>query len=771
MSEWFWKVIDSFAGIMLVLAFVVLVIFSANLEIKDFDLWFHIASGNYILHMKEIPSVDVFSCTIAGKPWINHEWLFQVLVYPVYKAFGIDGLVDLKVILVTMIFFVLLRIGINRRQQWLAIALLILVLLVFQMRLTLRPDLFSLLFFSLYVYMLSRYIDEDRLILWLFILQVLWSNIHGFFIFGPLIIFIGIIAELVKRKIALPFEWNNIGRLSDGEYVRLKKIFIVVLLACFFNPYGVEGVIYPVKVLFSLNRHSTIFFKNIMELQPPIKWDNIFSLGIFPYYKLLILISLLSFILNYRKIDISSFLLWLVFFIFSLFAIRNLVFFAITAYFVILANYQYICFDRLDSEQKKGIFLAFFYRFISRHKFLQDVRLWSICSICLKVWLIIWIINYIGERSLRGYFDFDKFTRKSEYGGVSLRNFPYKAVDFLVANDIKGNFFNDFNSGAYILGRSFPNIKVFIDGRTEVYGPEFFKEYKRIWEKGDKLLFSKYIKKAKLTGAFLNSVYVPAPANIIYNLYYDKDWVLVYFDYDAAIFLRNITENKKWIDKYAIDLKKWIVPRMDLVRLGPKNVNPYQYINRALAFVNLKIYDKAEQEAMEAIRIHPLSKKAYMVLGIIGLEKKDYDIAYENFRKAKLIAPYDLQIRYNLALSLYYLKDYKQAYKQCNRVLAEEPRNAKALFLMARIYAGEGKFDRCIQYLKEGLSIKPDEVAAVKDVADVLVKQDRFDIARDVYILALHGNEKEKEFHKKLSDCYRALGNIEMAEYEMGKAK
>ncbi len=771
MSEWFWKIIDSFAGIMLVLAFVVLVIFSANLEIKDLDLWFHIASGNYILHTKEVPSVDVFSCTIAGRPWIDHEWLFQVLVYYVYKRFGIDGLVDLKVILVTIIFLVLLRIGVNRKRQWLPVAALILVLLVFQMRLTLRPDLFSLLFLSLYVYMLSRYIDEDRLILWLFIFQILWSNIHGFFIFGPLIIFIGIMSELIKRKIVLPFEWNNIGRLSDDEYVRLKKIFIVVLLACFFNPYGVDGVIYPFRVVFSLEHHSTIFFKNIMELQPPIKWDNIFSLAIFPYYKLLILISLLSFIFNYRKFDVSAFFLWLVFFIFSLFAIRNLVFFAITAYFVILANYQYICFDGLNTEQNKGIFETIFFRFILRYKFLQSIRFRSICSICLKVWLIIWIINYIGERALRGYFDFDKLTRKSEYGGVSLRNFPYKAVDFLVKNNIKGNFFNDFNSGAYILGRTFPNIKVFIDGRTEVYGADFFKDYKKIWEKGDKLLFSKYVKEFKLTGAFLNSVYVPAPANIIYNLYYDKDWILVYFDYDAAIFLRNIAENKRWIDRYAIDLREWTVPKMDLVKLGPRNVDPYQYINRALALVNLKIYDKAEQEALEAIRIHPLSKKAYMLLGIIALERKDYNTAYENFRKAKLIAPYDLQVRYNLALSLYYLKEYKQAYEQCNRVLAEAPRNAKALFLMARIYAKEGKFDRCIKFLKTGLSVNPHEVVAVKDIADVLVKQDRFDIARDVYILALHGNKKEKEFHKRLSDCYRALGNIEMAEHEMERTK
>jgi len=73
--------------------------------------------------------------------------------------------------------------------------------------------------------------------------------------------------------------------------------------------------------------------------------------------------------------------------------------------------------------------------------------------------------------------------------------YPYKAVDFIVRHKIKANIFNDFNSGAYLIGRTYPNIKVFIDGRTEVYGASFFETYQKIWQDGNaKILHNSSVK-------------------------------------------------------------------------------------------------------------------------------------------------------------------------------------------------------------------------------------------------------------------------------------
>ena len=260
MSDWFWKKLSYLAGLAAIATFFGLVIFSANLEIKDLDLWLHLATGQHILQHHTIPATDIFSCTIAGQPWINHEWLFQVVVYTIYHLAGAEGLINFQVFIVTITFLILLWMGYNRDKQFGPIFILLLVLLVYQTRFTIRPDLFSLLFIVMFTYVLSLRLNRKSSLWILFILQVLWSNIHGFFIFGPLLVFIGLVSEWTKRHIPLPLEWNKMGRLTDLEYKHLKQILIIVIFASVINPYGVQGAFYPLGVLHSISGESKIFF-------------------------------------------------------------------------------------------------------------------------------------------------------------------------------------------------------------------------------------------------------------------------------------------------------------------------------------------------------------------------------------------------------------------------------------------------------------------------------------------------------------------------------
>ena len=86
---------------------------------------------------------------------------------------------------------------------------------------------------------------------------------------------------------------------------------------------------------------SRSFFEQIQELQRALHWETAFSLQPYLHYKLLILISFFSFVFNYRKIDVNALMIWIIFFIFSLSALRNIVFFAFAAYFVFLSNFQF----------------------------------------------------------------------------------------------------------------------------------------------------------------------------------------------------------------------------------------------------------------------------------------------------------------------------------------------------------------------------------------------------------------------------------------------
>jgi len=595
MSDWLFKKVHWLAACLSVAVLFGLIALAANIEIKDVDLWLHLAVGKHIIQSFSVPTADFLSCTVNGAPWINHEWLFQIIVYAVNCLGGIDGLLTFKVLVVFLTFVALLYLGSINELRVSTLIVLSLVLLVYQVRLTLRPDIFSLLFFTAYIFVLGMHLDK-RWALWTVgIIQIVWTNLHGFFVIGPVISLIALIGEILKRKVKLPLEWNASGRLTDYEFKNLKILTGIAILACFVNPAFLKGAWYPFSVLLSLQGESRVFFDQILELQRPLSWATAFAWQPYPQFKLLILVSAISFVLNYRKIDISMLMIWSLFFLFSLVALRNIVFFAFAAYFAFLANTLDISFTDFVP---KGF---------------RNDRWRAVWSAVLAGFFIVWAIDYGGKSTLRGYYDFDRNERKSEYGGMSLRNFPIKAADFLVKNKITGNFFNDFNSGAYLLGRTFPNIKVFIDGRTEVYGGRFYERYRNIWE-GDKQSFDEAVRQFKLTGAFLGYVYVPAPSKTVRHLYLSPEWVLVYFDYDAAVFLRNLPENREWIERFRIDLTKWQVPALDMEKIGPTKATPYRHINRAHALFHMGLGEKAKQESIEALRLEPYNEGVSEIL-------------------------------------------------------------------------------------------------------------------------------------------------------------
>jgi tetratricopeptide (TPR) repeat protein len=742
MSEWFWRKLNFFAGWTAVLVLFLSILLAANVEIKDLDLWLHLASGRYILEHHHIPPEDIFSCALGYKPWVNHEWLFQTVIYFFYRLAGFDGLIGLQAVVVASTFAFFLMIGYSRKQQFVPVLLLFLVLLVYQFRFTLRPEMFSLLFFAAYLYILAFYFPGRGGLWILFLIQVLWSNMHGFFILGPAVVAVNICGEWIKRHIPLPFEWNQAGRLNPEEYSRLREIFFAVLLACLLNPYFIQGAWYPLGVFFSMAGENKIFFEHIQELQGPFSWETLFSLRHYAWLKALAALSFVSFLWNWRRMDMGVLLFWGLFFFLAVHAVRNMAFFAFAAYFISIVNFYSVPFER------GGRFLSVCREAVGRGSYKHAG------GVALKALLIIWMIQFIHQNSSRAYYDFDRKGWKSEFGGVSLQNYPDKAVDFLVKNKIAGNFFNDFNSGAYLIGRTSPRIKVFIDGRTEVYGAAFFSQYDKIW-KGDRRLFDEAVRDYHLTGAFLGSVRVPAPAELISRLYADRDWVMVYFDYDAAIFLRDIPQNREWIDSHRVDLSRWQTEKTELLRLGLNKIEPYRYVNRAYALFNMKLYERAIQEAEEGMRIDPSNARLYMLWGKFNIEDKDYIRAFENLRKANLLDPGDIWIRYYLAVSLYHLDEIRGAKDQCQFVLKRRPGHAKALFLLALIHARDQDYPLSREILEKGYRVSPHSVEELIAIADLLSDQGQYARAREVYALALDADPGNTHIKKALEASYQ----------------
>src|SRR5258708_1092966 len=63
--------------------------------LNDGDTYWHIATGEWVLRNGTVPHIDPFSYTLAGSPWVAHEWLSDVLMALAYKAGAWNGVVML----------------------------------------------------------------------------------------------------------------------------------------------------------------------------------------------------------------------------------------------------------------------------------------------------------------------------------------------------------------------------------------------------------------------------------------------------------------------------------------------------------------------------------------------------------------------------------------------------------------------------------------------------------------------------------------------------
>src|SRR5262245_54389242 len=59
-----------------------------NYLLSDADTFWHIRIGQWILDHAQFPTVDFFSYTAAGKPWISTEWLSDVFFATAFKLGG-----------------------------------------------------------------------------------------------------------------------------------------------------------------------------------------------------------------------------------------------------------------------------------------------------------------------------------------------------------------------------------------------------------------------------------------------------------------------------------------------------------------------------------------------------------------------------------------------------------------------------------------------------------------------------------------------------------
>ena len=196
------------------------------------DVWWHMRMGGLVLAEGHVPTVDIFSFTRAGEPWVNQAWLMQVQ-YFLAERFGGDALVlFVHALLVTSGYAaVSLTTGARAGRRHAAVATLF-GMIVGSLNWAVRPQAFSFLAFGVVIAAVEAHrCGRRRALAWLVPLFALWSNCHGGFVFGLLLLALYAGGVWVRERALLP-------RVARGPLVALAT----AILATAMNPQGIVGL-------------------------------------------------------------------------------------------------------------------------------------------------------------------------------------------------------------------------------------------------------------------------------------------------------------------------------------------------------------------------------------------------------------------------------------------------------------------------------------------------------------------------------------------------
>jgi len=266
----------------------------------DNDLWGHVLYGQRMLHLHGLETTEVLSWTAAGQLWINHEVLAEVTMGLVHRLGGGTGLWLLMISLaaVTLGLAWHAGAGTDRARRLVAMALLALSTNFIAIGYSVRPQLFTYLFFVLLLLMLRR-LFAGRLLPWAFappLLLVLWVNTHGGYLAGWLVVMVAMTAEalgtyfpaLLRRSRCEPFTANPLA---------LVNLALGSTLALAINPWSWKLVVWTIDTIL-LPR------PNIYEWQPMP-----FTAGSSPFFFVL-LVGVLAWVLSRQPRRLWEMLVW-----------------------------------------------------------------------------------------------------------------------------------------------------------------------------------------------------------------------------------------------------------------------------------------------------------------------------------------------------------------------------------------------------------------------------------------------------------------------------
>lgn len=453
----------------------------------DGDLPRHLLMGKYILQTGSVPTTEKFIHPYLNRYYVSHEWLAAVILYGIYFFTGLRGIVIFSAFTLASTFFLIYQSITARFQTRLAAFLLVAWgALATSLNWVTRPHLISMLFLAIWLIWADKLRRGEKIHLWIFpAFMLVWSNMHGEFIAGILVLF----AYAVGWLVDLVLDSVNIKK-EVGKNLWLALIFSA--LASLLNPGGAGPW---VSILGFVN--NQYLMSRMLESNPPD-----FQM---PEMRVLLgLIAISVFLLAIKKERVASGqgLLLTGFTAMSLIAFRNIHLYGVVAPFVLAETLS--AFNNIPILNRLEANL---------HRIESQIKgsFWVVAS------TLIFSILVLASTTAEKLYQFNRTA------------FPVGAVEWLKTNPQKGKMFNHLNWGGYITFNTFPEQLAFVDSVADVTG-EVTMQYETVTRllPGWEVIFQQYN---------IEWVIVPSDSMLANALVDEYQWNILYED-ETAIILR-----------------------------------------------------------------------------------------------------------------------------------------------------------------------------------------------------------------------------------------
>ncbi len=267
----------------------------------DADAGWHIRTGEYIMAHHAVPHQDLYSFSKAGQPWYAWEWGSDVLFGWLHHIAGLKG-----VVLFTGVLLSLFATTLMRRMIWrgvhvfVTLGVALLSVGAASIHFLARPHIFTLLFLSISVWLIELDREKQSRRIWLLVpLTIVWTNLHGGFL--SLIAVLGLCAiGTAVEAFAAHEAWGGMWWRSAGRYLGLAAACAAASLV---NPYGYQLHVHMWEYL------RSDWIKTVIQefMSPTFRNENMFQ------FEMLMLTGLIAAgALLRRRAVVEA--LWIVFF-------------------------------------------------------------------------------------------------------------------------------------------------------------------------------------------------------------------------------------------------------------------------------------------------------------------------------------------------------------------------------------------------------------------------------------------------------------------------